>query len=89
MTKKLYIIRHCSAVGQGQDAPLTREGEGQAERLAEFLLDSKIEWIVSSPYVRARLSIEPLVKRLNVGMQIDARLSERVLSTGHLDNWLC
>jgi len=51
-------------------------------------MGEETEAIISSPYVRALQSIAPLAQRLNVQVQVDARLSERVLSTGNLDNWL-
>lgn len=86
--KRLYIVRHCSAAGQAPDAPLTSEGKAQAQRLADFLQDKEIEPIISSPYVRAVNSIEPLAERLNLEVQVDPRLSERILSPEPLENWL-
>jgi 2,3-bisphosphoglycerate-dependent phosphoglycerate mutase len=86
--KRLYIVRHCSAEGQSPDAPLTWEGRKQAERLSAFLKDKDIESIISSPYVRAMTSIEPLAEALNLQVHDDPRLSERVLSSEPLDNWL-
>lgn len=74
-------------MGQAADAPLTVEGVHQSERLADFLSDKSIDAIVSSPYVRARQTIDPFVKRTNIPIQIDLRLSERVLSTRSLINW--
>lgn len=81
-------MRHCSATGQSSEAPLTKEGQEQAIQLVDFLMGEETEAIISSPYVRALQSIAPLAQRLNVQVQVDARLSERVLSTGNLDNWL-
>ncbi len=88
MTRKtLYIVRHCKATGQQADAPLTPEGEEQARVLARFLADAKIERIVSSPFVRAIQSIEPLAQHLGLAIETDARLIERVLSGGALADW--
>jgi 2,3-bisphosphoglycerate-dependent phosphoglycerate mutase len=53
----IYIVRHCKAEGQSPDANLTDEGYLQAERLAEFLYDKKIESIICSPFVRANQSL--------------------------------
>jgi len=86
--KRLYIVRHCSAAGQAPDAPLTSEGKAQAQRLADFLKDKEIEFIITSPYVRAINSIEPLAERLTIEIQVDSRLSERILSLEPLENWL-
>ncbi|KPV38991.1 histidine phosphatase family protein [Alicyclobacillus ferrooxydans] len=86
--KRLYVVRHCSAEGQEPDALLTWEGRKQAERLSDFFKDKKIDSIISSPYVRAITSIEPLAEALSLQVYDDPRLSERVLSSEPLDNWL-
>ncbi|WDL96445.1 histidine phosphatase family protein [Alicyclobacillus sp. ALC3] len=86
--KHIYIVRHCSAEGQSSDAPLTREGTNQAELLADFLEDRHIDKILSSPYARAMTSIEPLAQGLRLQIHEDPRLSERVLSSEPLHNWL-
>lgn len=86
--KRLYVVRHCSAKGQSPDAPLTWEGRKQAEGLSNFLKNQYIDQIISSPYVRAMTSIEPLAEALSLQVHDDPRLSERVLSSEPLDNWL-
>lgn len=88
MVKTLYIVRHCSAEGQPFEAKLTSEGEKQAFELANFFEEKEIDFIVSSPYVRAMKSIEPFALSKGLQIQTDNRLGERVLSTGHLDDWL-
>jgi 2,3-bisphosphoglycerate-dependent phosphoglycerate mutase len=87
MNTKLYIIRHCQTAGQEPEAVLTADGEKQAEKLADFLGDARIERIVSSPFVRAVQSIEPLAHRLRLEIETDPRLQERVLSGSDLPNW--
>lgn len=87
MMKTLYIVRHCEAEGQEADAPLTTNGLIQAEHLAQFLAEARIEHIVSSPYVRARDSIAPLAERLKIDVEIDERLIERVLCRGSIPDW--
>ena len=86
--KTLYIVRHCKATGQAPDAPLTPEGEQQALRLADQLAPLSIERIISSPFVRATSSIAPLAHCLGLPIITDERLTERVLSTGDLDDWM-
>nr|WP_298787667.1 histidine phosphatase family protein [uncultured Marinococcus sp.] len=41
--KNLYIVRHCEALGQESDAPLTDEGLKQANDLAAFFKDLRVE----------------------------------------------
>ena len=83
----LYLVRHCQAIGQHSDAPLTPGGEEQAARLADLLATRCIRRIRSSPFLRARASIHPLAARLGILVEIDARLAERVLTTAPLDEW--
>jgi 2,3-bisphosphoglycerate-dependent phosphoglycerate mutase len=83
----LYLVRHCSATGQAAEAPLTPEGEAQAERLADFLAPLGVERIVSSPFARARASVEPLARQLGLTVEVDERLAERVLCGEPRPDW--
>jgi 2,3-bisphosphoglycerate-dependent phosphoglycerate mutase len=87
MDQRLFLIRHCAATGQAPDAPLTSDGVQQAEALAERLAGAGIVRIVSSPYQRARDSAAPLAARLNLPVETDARLAERVLCPEPLADW--
>lgn len=91
MTKLVYIVRHCQATGQAPEARLTPAGEEQAQALAAFLVGAAagapIERIVSSPFARARGSVEPLAARLGLPVETDARLCERVLTTAARLDW--
>jgi 2,3-bisphosphoglycerate-dependent phosphoglycerate mutase len=86
--KEIYLVRHCKAEGQAADAPLTEDGSRQSFLLAHFLKHRNIEYIVSSPYVRAIQTIKPLSEIINKGIHTDDRLKERVLSTAPLENWM-
>lgn len=86
--KKIYLIRHCEAQGQPAEAPLTNKGHTQAIALSEFFRDIPINRIISSPFVRTIQSIEPLAKRLNLEIETNDLLTERVLSSENLSDWL-
>lgn len=88
MEKTLYLVRHCKAAGQSPDAPLTKEGKEQAQALVGFFSGREIQHIISSPFVRAVQSVEPLAAYLEMPVEIDDRLAERVLSTQDLPDWL-
>jgi 2,3-bisphosphoglycerate-dependent phosphoglycerate mutase len=88
MSKTLYIVRHCKATGQQPEAPLTPAGMADAVLLAERLAALPIDWIVSSPFLRAMHSIAPLAERLGLPIATDARLAERVLSGADLPDWM-
>ena len=85
--KTLYVVRHCSAEGQEADAALTPEGVAQAHHMAESLVASNIERIISSPYARATQSIAPLAQRLGLEVELDTRLVERVLCSASRPDW--
>lgn len=87
MKKKIYIVRHCEAQGQPPESPLTEKGFTQAKNLSAFLSNINFDRILSSPFLRAIQSIEPLSKETNIKIDIDERLSERVLSTLDLPDW--
>ena len=86
--KKVYVIRHCEAEGQASDAPLTATGQKQAQELAKFFSEIKVERIVSSPYKRAVQSIGPLADKFGVQVEKDDLLAERVLSSHNLPDWM-
>lgn len=83
----LILVRHCEAAGQEPDAPLSDAGRRQALELADFLSTLPVESIVSSAYRRARETAEPLAELLQLGVETDSRLNERVLSPHPIDHW--
>jgi 2,3-bisphosphoglycerate-dependent phosphoglycerate mutase len=87
MAKQLYIIRHCQAAGQEPDARLTDEGLEQAEALADRLAETGIQRVVTSPFLRAVQSAEPLADRLGLAIRPDQRLAERVLCAEPRPDW--
>lgn len=69
LLKKIYIVRHCKAEGQASNSPLTEIGFKQAEELDAFFNNVPVERIISSPYMRAVQTIQPLAERLNVKLK--------------------
>jgi 2,3-bisphosphoglycerate-dependent phosphoglycerate mutase len=86
-SKRIFLIRHCKANGQESSAKLTSEGLEQAYKLADFLYAKQIDYIISSSYERAITTIEPLAQKINLKINTDARLCERILSSEILSNW--
>ncbi len=87
MNKTVYIVRHCEATGQPPEFPLTEAGFEQASGLMEFFLDKRIERIISSPFLRAIQTVKPLSEKKDLMIELDERLSERILSTTNLPDW--
>jgi 2,3-bisphosphoglycerate-dependent phosphoglycerate mutase len=87
VTKCLFLVRHCESTGQEASAPLTTVGQAQAVLLVDRLEGMGVELLVSSPSTRAQQSIAPLAQRLDLAVEIDAHLAERVLSAAPLAHW--
>jgi len=87
LRKRLYIVRHCEAQGQLPESQLTEKGFIQAKYLSGFFSNTKIDRIISSPFLRAIQSVEPISEETNIKIEIDKRLSERTLSTTDLPDW--
>ncbi len=75
MAPDLYVIRHCESSGPQPDAPLTQAGFTQSRDLAEQLANLGIRRIVSSPYLRALQSIEPLAMTIGLAVEQEPRLA--------------
>lgn len=84
----LYLIRHCSAVGQEPDAPLTEDGHTQSLLLRDFFSELKIDRIISSDYTRAVASVTPLADMHQLPIESEPLLRERILSHESLEDWL-
>jgi 2,3-bisphosphoglycerate-dependent phosphoglycerate mutase len=84
---RILLVRHCESSGQAPEAALTERGRVQAVELASRLSPLGIDHIVSSPYARARATIQPFAVRAGLPVHIDERLAERRLSPQPIDNW--
>ncbi|PLT28245.1 histidine phosphatase family protein [Peribacillus deserti] len=87
MNKKIYLVRHAKAEGQPFESPLTELGRVQGEKLVQFFDSIPIDRVISSPFTRAIETIDPLARERGLKVEIDDRLSERVLSSAMADNW--
>lgn len=85
--KKIYLVRHGKAEGQAFESPLTEKGVKQASDLVTFFDNIIVERIISSPYKRAIQTIKPLAEKLNIKIEINSQLKERILSTEPLPDW--
>ena len=88
MIKKIYLVRHCKAEGQEPDATLSPIGFEQSKKLGGFFSNIEVDQLISSPFLRAVQSAEYISKNKQLHIKIDQRLSERMLSTASLPDWL-
>ena len=74
------MVRHAHADWTpDEDRPLSVQGNQDAEILAEKLSVHPIDVIVSSPYLRAIQTVQPLADRLGLEIKKDDRFRERSL----------
>ncbi len=85
----VLMVRHCEAAGWANDSPLTQSGYAEANKLINVFKDLPIDYIVSSPFLRAYETIEPFAKFRNLDIHTDDRLAERRRrgDNGKIDNW--
>ena len=69
------------------DRPLSASGRAAADRLALDLAGEPVTAIWSSPYPRARQTVEPLARRVGIEIETVDDLRERLLSPGPLPDW--
>ena len=86
---RLYLVRHAdSPFTPDEMRPLSEVGRADAERIAGILAPVLPEAIYSSPYRRARQTLEPLAGILGLPIQEVDDLRERTLSSGPVEDFV-
>lgn len=63
----VYLVRHAERADEPrQDPPLTEKGTMRSQELARILSNANIKAIITSQYLRTKLTAEPLAKQANV-----------------------
>lgn len=84
---RLYLIRHAetdlnaSRIIQWPETPLNARGLWQATQIAQTLRGHRIDTIISSDYVRARVTAARLGETIGAHVSLDTRLREWHLGT--------
>ena len=85
---RFYLVRHAHAEWVPDEMrPLSEQGKADAERVADILAGEKFAAVYSSPYRRARETVEPLAQRLGMTVAEMADLRERSLGTEWEADW--
>lgn len=78
----VYLVRHASA-GERDESnpddnlrPLDRKGRAQAQAIAEFLVDSPVVWVATSPATRCIETVGPLCADLGIEAEVRPDLFE-------------
>lgn len=65
----VYLVRHAERADEPrQDPPLTEKGSLRSQELARILGNAKIKAIITSQFLRTKLTAEPLSKLSNVAV---------------------
>ncbi|AJD92175.1 phosphoglycerate mutase family protein [Jeotgalibacillus malaysiensis] len=83
MITEVYMVRHAHSVFSlefEETRGLSKQGWKSVEKVTEVLKNEEIDVIYSSPYVRARQTLEGLAKELGQEIYIDKRFRERDLA---------
>ena len=89
----ILLVRHAEPVKPGTAGfdeftrPLTEKGIRDAHRLCEMRASVRIDAAYSSPYLRARQTIEPIARARGITIETIDDLRERMLSRGELSDW--
>ncbi len=76
-----------SGADEENERPLSPRGREDAARLACQLAAEPIAAVYSSPYPRARQTVEPLAAALGMDVEVVPDLRERLLSPGAVPGW--
>lgn len=81
----IYFVRHAHSPwvpNREAERPLSEQGRRQAARVAARLSDAEIEAVLSSPYERARQTVEPLADARGLDVELVPGFRERTLTDG-------
>jgi 2,3-bisphosphoglycerate-dependent phosphoglycerate mutase len=89
----VLLVRHAEPVAPGTAGfdeftrPLTAKGVRDARKLRETLAATRIDAAYSSPYIRARQTIEPIANARGLSIETIEDLRERLLSPIDVADW--
>lgn len=80
MKTTVYMVRHAEspyAYGQERTRGLSDEGWKAAARVADIFAEIEVHHMASSPYARARQTIQPIAERKSLDIEEYEELAER------------
>jgi len=93
MPLTVLLVRHAESVAPGISGfdeftrPLTPKGIRDAQQLRDAYTTTRIDAAYSSPYIRARQTIEPIAQARGLSIDTIEDLRERLLSPVDLPDW--
>jgi len=83
-----YFVRHAHSpwvANREAERPLSARGREAAERVADLFDDRPLDAVVTSPYARARQTVEPIAERRDLDVVEVAGFRERRLADGPVE----
>ena len=69
--QRVFLVRHAERFNDSrEDPPLTAEGKERAKALADMLRDAGVSAIITSQWIRAKDTAQPLVDLLKITPQV-------------------
>jgi len=90
MRTHIYLVRHAEShfrFGEERERGISEAGAQAAKRVADLLRTEGIDVVVSSPYARAVLTVQPLAEQLNLPILPYEALHERFVEGDHQVSW--
>ncbi len=89
----VLLVRHAEPVAPGTSdfdeytRPLSEKGIRDSHQLGDIHASTRIDAAYSSPYLRARQTIEPIARARRLAIETVDDLRERLLSPAELPDW--
>lgn len=82
MNTFIYMVRHGDSPKEGNDRTrgLTERGKLDVRRVTDLLKNERINIVISSPYTRSILTVEPLAKQIGQEVLVFEEFKERIFS---------
>ena len=89
MLTHLYFVRHAHSEYTPDELkrPLSEKGLSDAEKINQLLIKETIDYVISSPYLRAVQTVEGVAKDIEKEIIIEDAFKERQLSSSPVEDF--
>ncbi|MFE7062009.1 histidine phosphatase family protein [Sutcliffiella sp. NPDC057660] len=89
MLTNLYFVRHAHSIYTPEELrrPLSKEGLSDVEKIDRLLSQERIDYVISSPYLRAVQTVEGVAGRIGKEVILEDGFRERQLSSSPVEDF--